>query len=99
MPSNKANAEAAKGQAIALSKKKLKEAIKKSKAGKEVNKTVKEYPTLSALGAVGLNLAKKAAIKAEKRFKFDKSSSLTVGAEYNPRTKEKKISANWNKSF
>ena len=99
MPSNKANAEAAKGQAIALAKKKLKDGIKKTKTVKKVSSAMKEYPTLSALGAVGLNLAKKAAIKAKKTFKTGENSGITIEGEYNPRTKEKKISANWNKSF
>ena len=74
--------------------------VKKTPAYEKAKEVVKGSPvSLKALGAVGVALAKKAAIKAEKTFKTSEKGSITIQGEYNPRTKEKKIGAFYNRSF
>ena len=83
-----------------IAKDKAKGLVKKTPAYEKAKEVAKDSPvSLKALGAVGVALAKKAAIKAEKTFKTSEKGSITIKGEYNPRTKEKKIGAFYNRSF
>lgn len=85
----------AKGKAKGL----LKDKIKKNETAREAVDEVKKSPSLKAVGALSLMLAKRAALKAKKRFKTGKNSELELEGSYDPRTKEKKIQLNWKKDF
>jgi hypothetical protein len=96
---NKENLEEVRRRATALAKGKakglLKKAIKKNETARELSKS----PSIRTLGALTMMLSKKSALKAKKKFKVDKDSSVTIKGEYNPRTKEKKIGVFYDKSF